>query len=93
VSVHRSNLRALAILLLIAATLSLQAASLSTDHSTDHLTHCCAFCHFAHLALANPAHALSVLALVISEWHIANQKCSDYRETTVALGHSRAPPA
>src|SRR5579864_5681775 len=58
VKFHRHNVRALAILLLIAATLSLQAASLSTDHSTDHLTHCCAFCHFAHLALANPARAL-----------------------------------
>jgi hypothetical protein len=93
VKFHRHNVRALAILLLIAATLSLQAASLSTDHSTDHLTHCCAFCHFAHLALANPARALGVLALVVTEWHVAIQKCSGYRETLVALGHSRAPPA
>jgi hypothetical protein len=90
----RGNLvRAFAILLLIAATLSLQAAALSSDHSTDHLTHCCAFCHFAHLALANPAQALAVLALVVSAWHVAIQKCSGYRETLVALGHSRAPPA
>jgi len=93
VTFGRLNLRTLAILLLIAATLSLQAASLSSDHSTDHLAHCCAFCHFAHLALANPAQALAVLALVISEWHVAIQKCSGYRETLVALGHSRAPPA
>jgi|SRR5580692_9951919 hypothetical protein len=93
VTFHRHNVRAFAILLLIAATLSLQAASLSTDHSTDHLAHCCAFCHFAHLALANPAQALGVLALVVSEWHVAIQKCSGYLETRIALGHSRAPPA
>jgi hypothetical protein len=93
VTFGRHSLRSLAILLLIAATLSLQAASLSSDHSTDHLTHCCAFCHFAHLALMNPAQALSVLALVVSAWHVAIQKCSGYPETLVALGHSRAPPA
>ena len=90
---HRQNIRSFAILLLIAATLSLQAAALSSDHSDDHLTHCCAFCHFAHLALANPAQALGVLALVVSEWHVAIQKCFGYRETLVALGQSRAPPA
>ena len=90
---HRQNIRAFAILLLIAAMLSLQTAALSSDHSDDHFTHCCAFCHFAHLALANPAQALAVLALVVSEWHVAIQKCSGYRETLVALGHSRAPPA
>jgi len=93
VKFHRLNVRTFAILLLIAATLSLQAASLASDHSNDHLAHCCAFCHFAHLALANPAQALAVLALVVSEWHITIQKCSGYRETLVALGHSRAPPA
>ena len=90
---HRQNIRSFAILLLIAATLSLQAAALSSDHSDDHLTHCCAFCHFAHLALANPAQALGVLALVVSEWHVAIQKCSGYRETLVSLAQSRAPPA
>ena len=90
--VRRHNLRSLAILLLIAATLSLQGASLSSDHSTDHLTHCCAFCHFEHLAFTNPAQALGVLAMVVSEWHVTSQKCSGYRETLVALGHSRAPP-
>ena len=93
VTFGRLNLRKLAILLLIAATLSLQAASLSSDHSTDHLTHCCAFCHLAHMAWANPAQVLSVLAPVASEWHIATHKCFGYRETLVALGHSRAPPA
>jgi hypothetical protein len=93
VTFGRLNVRTLAILLLIAATLSLQAASLSSDHSNDHLAHCCSFCHFAHLALANPAQALAILALVVSEWHVAIQKCSGYRETLVALGHSRAPPA
>jgi len=36
---------------------------------------------------------LGVLAPVASEWHIAIQKRSGYRETLVALGHSRAPPA
>ena len=74
VEFRRSSLRTLAILLLIAATLSLQAMPLSAHHSTDHLTHCCAFCHFAHLAWANPAQALNVLALVTSEWHVAIQK-------------------
>ena len=43
--------------------------------------------------LLNPAQALGVLALVVSEWHVAVQKCSGYRETLVALGQSRAPPA
>jgi len=81
------------VLLLIAATLSLQAMPLSAHHSTDHVTHCCAFCHFAHLAWANPAQAFGILAPVASEWHVAIQKCSGYRETLVALGHSRAPPA
>jgi hypothetical protein len=90
---RRYNLRSLAILLLIAATLSLQAASLSSDHPTDHLTHCCAFCHFAHLALMNPAQALGVLALAVSTWDVTIQKCSRYRETLVLPGHSRAPPA
>ena len=93
VKVSRHNLRSLAILLLIVATLSLQGASLSSDHSSDHLTHCCAFCHFAHLALMNPAQALGALALVVSEWHVASEKSSGYRETLVSLGHSRAPPA
>ena len=89
----RPSLRTLAILLLIAATLSLQAMPLSAHHSTGHLNHCCAFCHFAHLAWANPVQALGVLAPVASEWHIAIQKRSGYGETLVALGHSRAPPA
>jgi hypothetical protein len=83
----------LALLLLIAATLSLQSESLYSDHSSNHLTHCCSFCHFAHLALANPAQTVGVRALVISEWHVAIQKCSGYRETMVALSQSRAPPA
>jgi hypothetical protein len=92
VKFRRFNVRSLAILLLIAATLSL-AVPLGSHHSTDHLTHCCAFCHLAHLAWANPVQALSVLAPVASEWHVAIHKCSGYRETLVALGHSRAPPA
>jgi hypothetical protein len=93
VTFRRHNARSFAILLLIAAILSLQAAPLSAHHSADDLTHCCAFCHFAHLAWANPAPALNVLAPVASEWHVAIHKCSGYRETRVALGHSRAPPA
>jgi len=87
----RHNVRAFAILLLIAATLSLPVASLSPEHS-DHLSHCCAFCHFAHLALVNPAQALGVLTLRVSEWHVAIEKCSGYREVLVALSQSRAPP-
>jgi len=93
VEFRRPSLKSLAILLLIVATLSLQALPLSAHHSTDHLNHCCAFCHFAHLAWANPAQALGILAPVASEWHVAIQKRSGYRETLVALGHSRAPPA
>ena len=85
-------LRSFAILLLVVATLSLQAAPLSSHHSTDHLTHGCAFCHFAHLAWANPAQTLGVLAPVVSEWHVAIHKCSGDGETLVALGQSRAPP-
>jgi hypothetical protein len=85
--------KSFAILLLIAATLSLQAAPLSPHHSSDDATHCCVFCHFAHLAWASPAEVLGVLAPVVSEWHVAVHKCSGYRETLVAQGHSRAPPA
>jgi hypothetical protein len=93
VKFRRQHLRSFAILLLIAATLSLQAAPLSPHHSSDDATHCCVFCHFAHLAWANPAEVLGVVAPVASEWHVPVQKCSGYRETLVALGHSRAPPA
>jgi hypothetical protein len=93
VRVRRHNVRAFVILLLIAATLSLQAASLPTDHSPVHATHCCVFCHFAHLALTNPAQALTVKALVLSEWHVAIQKSCGRREALIAPGQSRAPPA
>jgi len=45
------------------------------------------------MAWANPAQALGILAPVAAEWHVAIHKCFGYRETLVALGHSRAPPA
>ncbi|MEO8051364.1 MAG: hypothetical protein ABI833_13185 [Acidobacteriota bacterium] len=90
---RRPYLRSFAILLMIAATLSLQAMPLSSHHSADDFNHCCAFCHLTHVAWANPAPALSVLAPVASEWHVAIHKSFGYRETLVALGHSRAPPA
>jgi hypothetical protein len=86
-------LRWFAILLLIASTLSLQALPLSSHHSADDLNHRCAVCHLAHMAWANPAEALSVLAPVASEWHVAIHKSFGYRATLVALDHSRAPPA
>jgi len=89
----RLSLRWFAILLLIAATLSLQTIPLSSHHSAEDLTHGCAFCHLAHIAWANPAQALGILAPVASEWHVAIHKCFGYRETLIALGHSRAPPA
>jgi hypothetical protein len=89
----RLSLRWFAILLLIAATLSLQTIPLSSHHSAEDLTHGCAVCHLAHIAWANPAQALGILAPVASEWHVAIHKCFGYRETLVALGHSRAPPA
>jgi len=79
--------------LLIIATLSLQALPFTSHHSADHLSHSCVFCHFAHLAWANPAQALGLFAPVLSEWHIAIHKSSGYRETLLVLGHSRAPPA
>ena len=87
------DLRWFAILLLIAATLSLQAITLSSNHAADDLTHCCAVCHLAHMAWANPAQSLGVPAPIASEWHVAIHKCFGYRETLVALGQSRAPPA
>jgi hypothetical protein len=93
VKFDRPSVRWLAILLLIAATLSLQAIPLSSHHANEDLTHCCAFCHLAHMAWANPAQALSVLAPIATEWHVATHKSFGYRETLVALGHSRAPPA
>ena len=93
VKFRRHAVKSFAILLLIVATLSLQAAPLTPHHSGDDVSHCCVFCHFAHLAWANPAEALGVLAPVASEWHIAVHKSSGYRETLVVLGHSRAPPA
>jgi len=89
----RLDLRSLVILLLIVAALSLQAAPLSTHNSADHLDHCCVFCHFAHIAWANPVSVLGVLAPIASEWHVAINKCFGYRETLVVVGHSRAPPA
>ena len=93
VKFRRHHVRSFAILLLIVATLSLQAAPLTSHHSSDDASHCCVFCHFAHMAWANPAEVLGVLAPVASEWHVAVHKSSGYRETLVALGHSRAPPA
>jgi hypothetical protein len=93
VTFRRPNLRWFAILLLIAATLSLQTIALSSHHSAEDVTHCCAFCHLAHMAWANPAQALGVLAPVAAEWHVTIHKCFGYREILIALGHSRAPPA
>ena len=93
VKFHRHYVKSFAILLLIAATLSLQAAPLTSHHSNDCVTHCCVFCDFAHLAWANPAEGLGVLAPVASEWHVAVHKSFGYRETRLVLGHSRAPPA
>jgi hypothetical protein len=93
VKFRRPTLRWFAILLLIAATLSLQAIPLSSHHSAEDVSHCCAFCHLAHMAWANPAQALGVLAPVAAEWHVTIHKCFGYREILVALGHSRAPPA
>jgi hypothetical protein len=93
VKFRRHHVKSFAILLLIVATLSLQAAPLTSHHSNDDVTHGCVFCHFAHMAWANPAEALGVLAPVHSEWHIAVHKSSGYRETLLVIGHSRAPPA
>jgi len=93
VTVHRPSVRWFAILLLIAATLSLQTIPLSSHHSAEGLSHRCAFCHLAHMAWANPAQTIGVLEPITSEWHVAVHKCFGYRETLVALGHSRAPPA
>ena len=45
------------------------------------------------MAWANPAQALGVPAPIAAEWHVTIHKCFGYRETLVALGHSRAPPA
>ena len=90
---HRPSVRWIATLLLIAATLSLQTIPLSSHHSDEGLSHRCVFCHLAHMAWANPAQTLGVLAPVASEWHFAIHKCFGYRETLVALSHSRAPPA
>jgi len=86
------TIRSLAILLLIAGTLSLQAASLASDHSSDHATHCCSVCHLAHLALTNPAQGLSVSAPWIAGWEIRIEKSPDCAEAPIATGQSRAPP-
>ena len=64
---RRHPVKSFAILLLIVATLSLQAAPLTPHHSNDDVTHGCVFCHFAHLAWANPAEALGVLAPVAAD--------------------------
>ena len=85
--------RTVAILLLLAGMVSLQAASLLTNHSTDHATHCCGVCHVSHVAMVAAAQALSVLAPIVTAWHIPVEESSDYRETLTAIGHSRAPPA
>jgi hypothetical protein len=85
--------RPIAILLLIAGMVTLQAASLLSDHSTDHATHCCGVCHFSHVAMAGSAQALSVLVPVVTARHIPVEESFDYRETLTAAGHSRAPPA
>jgi hypothetical protein len=92
VKIRRHYLRAFLILLLIAATLSLQAMPLSSHHSTDNLTHRCAFCHLAHVAWANPVQAPTVQAPAMAEWHVNIHKCSGCPETLMAFGHSRAPP-
>jgi hypothetical protein len=86
-------IRSLAILLLIAGTLSLQAASLSSDHSSDHAAHCCGVCHLAHLVLTNPVQSLSVAAPLIAGWDVSIEKSPDCTEALVAMGQSRAPPA
>lgn len=92
VKLRRHHLRWLAVLLLIVATFTLQAVPLAHD-SAGHLADGCVFCHFAHMAWANPAPTLGVLAPVVSEWHITVHKSSGYAETLVVIGHSRAPPA
>jgi hypothetical protein len=85
--------RPIAILLLIAGMVSLQAASLLSGHSTDHATHCCGICHVSHVAMVTAAQTLSVLAPIVSAWHIPVEESLDYRETLTTAGHSRAPPA
>jgi hypothetical protein len=85
--------RTVAILLLLAGMVTLQAASLLTNHSTDHATHCCGVCHVSHVAMVAAAQALSILSPSVTAWHIPVEESSDYRETLTAAGHSRAPPA
>jgi hypothetical protein len=85
--------RSIAILLLIAGMVSLQAASQLSSHSTDHATHCCGVCHVSHVAMVTSAQALSVLAPIVTARHIPVEESSDYLEMLTAAGHSRAPPA
>jgi len=89
----RSGLRALAILLLIVGVLTLQAASLSPDHSESHASHCCAVCHLAHAPATGPAQVLHVAAPAASAWFVPVEEGSSYREALYSDTHSRAPPA
>jgi hypothetical protein len=87
------SFRALAILLLIAGTLTLQAASFLPGHVDDHASHCCAVCHLAHVSLVNPALVLSVLAPSVDAWFIAIEESLLYKQARAADTRSRAPPA
>lgn len=87
------HLWALAILLLIAVALTLQASSLLPGHSSDHPSHCCSVCHLAHVSLVNPAQVLRVLAPSGSAWHIATEEHTGGQEARATDTRPRAPPA
>jgi hypothetical protein len=86
------SLRALAILLLIAGTLTLQTASLLPGHSDNHATHCCAVCHVAHVSLVKSAHVLNVTAPFVNAWFVLVEDSSHYKDARAADTRSRAPP-
>src|SRR5580692_9695695 len=86
------SFRALAILLLIAGTLTLQAVSFLPGHVDDHASHCCAVCHLAHVSLVNPAPVLNVLAPSGDAWFIPAAESLNYKDARAADTRSRAPP-
>jgi hypothetical protein len=86
------SFRALAILLLIAGTFTLQAASFLPGHVDDHASHCCAVCHLAHVSLVNPAQVLSALAPSVDAWFVRVEESLNYKDARAADTRSRAPP-
>ena len=81
------------ILLAVVGTVSSQTASFASQHSHQHVSHCCGVCQFGHFPLLDAADKFGFVPPSLLGWHRPAEAATSAVESQVVLNLSRAPPA